>query len=114
VAEGEDGNRVEGRLKRTVGRLWLRRLDAEARVEAWQEAVEHFRASAIVAAPAWHNSVTSRSWSVPAKHSTRPLACGERANTWVIPSSLSARANWLGGHRPARLGGAWKTPWRSV
>ena len=35
----------------------------------------------------------SRSWSVPAKRSTRPLACGERAKTWVIPSSSSTRAN---------------------
>ena len=34
---------------------------------------------------------------MPAERSTRPLACGERANTWVIPSSPSARANWVDG-----------------
>ena len=36
---------------------------------------------------------TSLSWKVPAIRSTRPLACGERANISCMPSSSIARLN---------------------
>ena len=53
-------------------------------------------ASSMVAASASRSSVTSLSWKVPAIRSTRPLACGDRANISCTPSSSIARLNWVG------------------
>ena len=50
-------------------------------------------ASSMVAASASRSSVTSLSWKVPAIRSTRPLACGDRANISCTPSSSIARLN---------------------
>ena len=50
----------------------------------------------MVVAPASLSSVTNLSWSVPAVRSTRPLACGDRANISCTPISPIAREN-LGG-----------------
>ena len=50
-------------------------------------------ASRIVVAPARRSSLISLSWKVPAIRSTRPLPCGERANTNCIPSPSIARVN---------------------
>ena len=50
-------------------------------------------ASGMVDAPARRSSLISLSWKVPAIRSTRPLPCGDRANTNCMPSSSIARVN---------------------
>ena len=70
-------------------------------------------ASSMVVAPASLISVTNLSWSVPAVRSTRPLACGDRANISCTPISPIARENWVGAAAVSDGGVCLKTPWRS-
>ena len=70
-------------------------------------------ASSMVVAPASLISVTNLSWSVPAVRSTRPLACGDRANISCTPISPIARENWVGAATVSDGGVCLKTPWQS-
>ena len=67
----------------------------EGGVATRQEVLQHGRGLVHGPGSARRSSLTSRYWEVSAIRSTRPLAWGERAKIWRIPSSFEARVNWV-------------------
>ena len=77
----------------SIGGFRLLGRHLEAAVEAWKKVLQHTICIIDGDCPASRISVTSLSWKVPAVRSTRPLACGDRANISCMPSSSIARLN---------------------